>query len=138
MRLVSDEALAAITIVQEAAGEPYEGKLAVANVIRHRMELGLHSDGTVAGTVLRSFQFSGWNSKPDFLRIRTVQADDSEESVRESIRAWRESATRDIVPGAVFYCNLHVLPRPPAWARPELFVATVHRHTFFRQEGQGA
>lgn len=135
MRLISDEALAAVTIVQEAAGEPYEGKLAVANVIRHRMELGVHSDGTVAGTVLRAYQFSGWNTKPDFLRIRTVQADDSEQSVCEALLAWRESATRDLVPGAVMYCNLNVLATPPAWARPELFVATVHRHTFFRGEG---
>ena len=133
MRLISDEALAVITIVQEAAGESYEGKLAVANVIRHRMEREMHSDGTVAGTVLRAFQFSGWNTKPDFLRIRTVQVDSEEESVREATLAWRESATRDIVPGAVLYCNLNVLPIPPAWAKPANFVASIDHHTFFRE-----
>lgn len=52
----SDEALAALTVYLEARGESFAGKLAVAAVIRNRMERRYQSDGTIAGTVLRPRQ----------------------------------------------------------------------------------
>ncbi len=131
MRLVPDEILAVITIVQEAASEPYEGQLAVAEVIRRRAERHFQSDGTIAGTVLHSYAFSGWNTKPDFLRIRTVQLQDTDKVVEEATRAWRESVGSNVVPEAVFYYR----PLPgisPAWAIPDKFVATIGHHIFFR------
>jgi spore germination cell wall hydrolase CwlJ-like protein len=132
VRLISDDALAIVTIMQEAAGEPYEGMVGVGEVIRRRAERHFQSDGTVAGTVLRSYAFSGWNSKPDFLRIRTVQLEDVDDRVPEAARAWRESAVSSVVPDAVYYCNLGVLEEPPAWARPANFVRQVGNHSFYR------
>lgn len=133
MRLVPDEVWAAITIVQEAAGEPYEGKVAVGEVIRRRTESHFQSDGTVAGTVLHSYAFSGWNTKPDFLRIRTAQLDDGDDVVQDALRAWRESESSLVVPDAYYYCNLGVLPAKPAWATEAALVRQVGRHTFFRR-----
>src|SRR5690242_9293677 len=77
MRLISDTALAAVTIWQEARGEAYAGKLAVAEVIRNRIKERYASDGTVAGTVIRPKQFSGWNSS-DSNRIPSLQIDDGD------------------------------------------------------------
>lgn len=132
MRLVSDEALAVVTIMQEAAGEPYEGKLAVAEVIRRRAERRFQSDGTVAGTVLRAYQFSGWNTKPDHLRIRTVQLHDTDRGVEDATKAWRQSALVSVVPDAVLYCNLDILPSPPSWATEAKFVKQIGHHSFYR------
>src|SRR5574337_170238 len=83
MRLVSDDALAIVTIYQEAAGEPYAGKLAVAEVIRARMRRCYASDGTVAGTVLRAWQFSGWNTDAGAVRIMSLQIDTNDPVVQE-------------------------------------------------------
>ena len=56
----SYEILAALTIYLEAQGESFAGKMAVAAVIRNRMNHKYHSDGTVSGTVLRAKQFEPW------------------------------------------------------------------------------
>jgi hypothetical protein len=47
-------------IADEAANQPYEGKVAVGSVILNRMKLLYESDGSVTGTVERHFQFSGF------------------------------------------------------------------------------
>src|SRR5437764_60828 len=87
MRLISDDILAVITIWQEAAGESMDGKTAVAEVIRNRMEQQVHSDGTVAGTVLRPQQFSGWNSD-SIRRIESVLLDSNDLTVQACMTAW--------------------------------------------------
>lgn len=133
MRLISEEALAVVTIMQEAAGEPYLGKLAVAEVIRNRMLRKYASDGTVAGTVLRPLQFSGWNAK-DPGRIRSVRADSDDSVVRECIRAWNEArAGSNTAHGAVLYYNPSIIKETPDWALPDSAteVAVVGQHHFF-------
>ena len=64
--------LLALTLWGEARGEPVLGKRAVAWVVRNRMSIAeawlerkgrqhpLFGDGTVAGVVLRPYQFSCW------------------------------------------------------------------------------
>lgn len=133
MRLITEEALAVITIRQEAEGEPYAGKLAVAEVIRNRMNKNYASDGTVSGTVLRPLQFSGWNAK-DLGRIRSVRADTDESVVKDCIRAWNEArAGSDTVHGAVLYYNPSIIKDAPDWALPDsaIEVAVVGQHHFF-------
>lgn len=133
MRLISEEALAVVTIMQEAAGEPYAGKVAVAEVIRNRMQRKYASDGTVAGTVLRPLQFSGWNAK-DPGRIRSIRADSDDSVVKECIRAWNEArGGSNTVHGAVLYLNKALVDPLPEWALPDSAeeVATVGQHTFY-------
>lgn len=142
MRLISEETLAVITIMQEAEGESYLGKLAVAEVIRNRMKLRYASDGTISGTVLRAKQFSGWNAsgtKSDphnLFRIRSVQIDSDDPMVKDCFRAWHEAqAGSDTVKGAVLYYNPdpRLVPVTPEWAKPDSAkqVAEVGRHVFF-------
>lgn len=135
MRILSERALAVVTIYQEAQGELYAGKLAVAEVIRNRINQKYSSDGTVAGTVLRPLQFSGWNAK-DPGRVRNAKLDDADPIVQECAKAWDEAmAGSDTVKGAVLYYNPDpkLVPVTPDWAMPDSAkeVARVGRHLFF-------
>ncbi len=133
MRLLSEEALAIITIHQEAAGESYLGKLAVAEVIRNRMNKKYASDGTVTDTVLRPKQFSGWNTG-DAGRIRNARIDSDDQVVKDCIRAWHEAqAGSNTVHGAVLYLNKKIVDPLPDWALPDSAdeVARVGNHWFF-------
>jgi spore germination cell wall hydrolase CwlJ-like protein len=52
-RVISEDALAVMTIAQEAIGESYEGKVAVAEVIRNRMAKHRGGDGATGVAILR-------------------------------------------------------------------------------------
>lgn len=135
MRLITDRSLAVVTIMQEAAGETYAGKLAVAEVIRNRMHRKYSSDGTVAGTVLRPLQFSGWNAQ-DPGRVRNAKLDDDDPIVQECVKAWDEAmAGSDTVKGAVLYYNPDpkLVPVTPDWAMPHSAreIAHIGHHVFF-------
>lgn len=133
MRLISEEALAVVTIMQEAAGESYQGKLAVAEVIRNRMQKKYASDGTVSGTVLRPKQFSGWNTA-DPGRIRNIRIDSEDKVVKECIAAWYEAQSgSNITRDAVLYYNPTIITEPPDWALPDSAtqVAVIGQHHFF-------
>lgn len=132
-RLISEDVLAVITIAQEALMEPYEGKLAVAEVIRNRMQQKYASDGTVEGTVLRPLQFSGWNTG-DHVRIRSMRWDDQWERIQECKRAWQDALNgSNITRQAVLYYNPTVVLVIPKWARPEHAqqVAHIGQHVFY-------
>lgn len=133
MRLIAEDTFAIITIYQEAQGEPYAGKVAVAEVIRNRMRRHYASDGTISGTVLRPLQFSGWNAT-DPGRIRSVRIDDADYLVHDCQRAWAEAlAGSETVQGAVLYYNPLVIHARPDWASPEhaVEVCRVGAHVFF-------
>ena len=134
MRLISDDAIAIITIFQEAEGESLQGKVAVAEVIRRRMARRYSSDGTVVGTCLRPYQFSGWNTASGN-RIRSLRIDLDEAMVADCVTAWAHSRTSNIVPDAVLYYNPDIVPTPPAWADPARLVAVVEHHRFYKAEG---
>ena len=135
-RYITDDALAIVTLWMEARGQPFEGKRAVAEVIRNRMRLRYMSDGTVAGTVLRAQQFSCWNSS-DPQRIKGAQIDDSHPEVLACAEAWSRAKGPDFVlPGdAVMYLNPAAVTRQPAWAQPDRRVAVIGAHSFYRDPG---
>lgn len=137
-RVISDDALAVVTIYQEAASEPFEGKVAVAEVIRNRMLAHHESDGSVAGTVLDPFAFSGWNSTEKSgpikrLRIRSVQIDDADPAVVDCHRAWLEALkASNTVTGALYYYNPAGVDHTPDWVADCEFVAHIGHHLFYR------
>ena len=131
-RLVSEDALAVITIWQEARNEPFEGLVAVGEVIRNRMRLKYSSDGTVSGTVLRPLQFSGWNAK-DPSRIKSLRIDDEDKVVQKCLAAWELSGTGTThANGAVLYYAPAVVDMP-FWAKPDVAVqvAEIGGHRFY-------
>lgn len=131
-RLIQEDKLAILTIAQEALAEPFEGKLAVAEVIRNRMKQKYMSDGTVEGTVLRAWQFSGWNND-DPVRIKAMRWDDDMPAIQECIKAWFDAKQgSNTVNGALLYYN-PAMVKTPKWARAEhaTEVAEVGAHVFF-------
>jgi len=131
MRLVPDYLIGIATVFQEAEGEPYDGKVAVAEVILRRTKRKFMSDGTVVGTCLRRLQFSGWNNdSPN--RIRSLQVDTSTPVVNDCVRAWMEAERgSDKSCGATHYANLSICN--PSWAADMEVSAVIGHHTFFKE-----
>lgn len=130
MRLVSDDVWAVMTIWQEARGESLTGKICVARVIRNRMAMRYFSDGTVTGTVLRPYQFSGWNTS-DRNRLEAATIDTDFLSVQECQQAWEASEHDDAgIKDAVLYYNPRYVERPP-WATADKYVKTEGNHWFY-------
>lgn len=128
MRVISDDSLGIVTVFQEAEGEPYEGKVAVAEVILRRTKMKYMSDGTVTGTVLRRLQFSGMNSDAAN-RIRSFQIDSDTPKVKECIEAWNEAKEgSNRSNGATHYYNPKIAS--PAWAEGAKITATIGDHRF--------
>jgi len=136
MRFISDYALAIITIWQEARGEPQEGKIAVAEVIRNRMKRKYSSDGSVTDTVLRPYQFSGWNTK-DPNRVPSMRIDNKDPVVNDCIEAWLTSEHSDLTGGAVLYLNEKAVDVLPDWVSVSHQTAKIGRHSFYIPMGGG-
>jgi spore germination cell wall hydrolase CwlJ-like protein len=157
---VTDEELLATCVADEAAGEIYAGKFAVARVVLNRMALKYESDGTVAGTVEKKFQFSGfWFSMIDghYTEVEFDQAGaqakaqelfeqfsptaiwaDCQRAVRDA-QAFMQSlpltfipgpATMKLTPNTVLYLNPAICARP-AWADPKKLDTIIGHHEFY-------
>ncbi|MCA9454432.1 MAG: cell wall hydrolase [Nitrospiraceae bacterium] len=125
----SDDILAALTIYLEAGGESFAGKLAVAAVIRNRMALKYHSDGTVKGTVLRAKQFEPWMGR----NPEEVDFDQTNRIMQDSLLAWRVVQDgRTVVDGAVLFYNPQLV-KTPRWAQFNRKVAKIGGHEFFNK-----
>jgi len=125
----SDDILAALTIYLEARGESFAGKMAVAAVIRNRMDHKYHSDGTIRGTVLRAKQFEPWIGRsPEEVRFNP-----SNRKMQESLLAWElVQDGRNVVDGAVLFYN-PTLVNTPRWAEVYRKVAKIGGHEFFNK-----
>lgn len=133
MRLVPDYMWGVITVWHEAQGEPYEGKVAVAEVILRRTKRKVMSDGTVAGTCLWPMQFSGWNAHDDSPkyreRIEGAKLDTADPVVNECVRAWYHAERgSNYAPEALHYFNPSLCN--PSWARGSKVVAEIGNHRF--------
>lgn len=131
--IVSETAWAIMTIAQEARSESFNGKLAVAEVIRNRRDNKYFSDGTVRGTVLFPLQFSGWNTY-DKNRIICAGLKTHDPITIDCLNAWNKaiSENTNLVNGAVLYYAKYI--DPPAWSLSSKVehVAAIGAHIFFR------
>ena len=131
MRLISNETWGVLTVVQEASNQPYEGQVGVAEVIQRRAGTKFMSDGTIVGTVLRPYQFSGWNTQ-DPNRVRVARMLDDDPVYLQCLAAWRDALGGvSVVPGAVFYYNASIVPTPPTWASTDKLVRIIGAHSFY-------
>lgn len=128
MFLIDPEIWAVLTIIQEASGENSEGMIAVGEVIRKRMRLKLFSDGTVPGTVLRPYQFSGWNTT-DPNRIRVSLSKINDPIVVKAITAWENSRVTSHSNGATHYHSRKI--KSPDWAAGKTSCASIGNHIFY-------
>lgn len=109
--------LLARLVYAEAAGEPYEGKVAVAAVVLNRVRSPWFPD-TIAGVIYEPWQFScvgNWmfNSYPTA---------DCFAAARDALAGW------DPTGGALFYFNYHMVSNRWLWSRP--FATVIGNHWF--------
>ena len=123
------------TIAQEASSEPFEGKVAVAEVIRERTKTRFFSNGTIYSTVLWPWQFSGWNTD-DPNRIRVAKMDLTHPMLIECIKAHEEAFLNNsnIVLGANLYHAVTMKDYPKWTASHKVSrVKQVGSHIFYRE-----
>ena len=131
-RVISDDTWGILCVFAEARSEPYEGQVAVGNVVRNRTKLRFFSHGTVASTVLEPYQFS-WTNTSDAQRTRVFSAMREDPAWRVAARAWFESEFNFVVGDALFY---HTDAVHPEWAKANgiEFVRRIGRHLFWRRK----
>lgn len=130
-RLIPDEVWATLTLLGEARGESFLGKVAVGEVIRTRMARKYLSDGTVSDTVLRAYQFSSWNTT-DQNRLAMARADSTHPLYQECARAWAESERTIVTQGATHYLAPAVVAKLPPWYDPTKITFREGGHEFLR------
>lgn len=154
---VSDADLLALCIFEEAAGEPDDGRAAVAYVVKNRMRSRFQSDGTLAGTILKPNQFSWVNWSMVGGKYVRVAATAAQVKARlDQLLATNKThfpkvfeacaeIGRHVLDGTyqggphyaqltaetVNYVNPRIVSRP-AWATPDRFVCSIGHHDFYR------
>lgn len=129
-----DVIVLARTIMGEADGEPWEGKIAVAVVILNRAR---RFRKTIAEVCLQPQQFSCWNG--GVLSSRLVQATLAMPNYRECFRAALSVLDGDalaLVPANCYHYFTTAQPAgtpvwPPVWARGGTCVAVIGAHSFY-------
>ena len=122
------------TILMEARGEPYEGKVAVGNVIINRVVYRANDRWcTVAQACLDWLQFSGWREKDSNFRVAmTAQLD---AVALTCLRAACEALTRpDTTSGSRhYYAPGAMVPKGsvPPWAVGLTPIAKIGGQLFF-------
>ena len=139
-----DDVLLGLCIWAEARGEPVEGQVAVAWVVRRRVE---RRRSTYSAQILSPYQFSAFNpTDPNRAKIDDMAL--MSDVGRDHVAGWRQAfyVARgvignwlvDNVKGADHYVTLALTrsEQAPAWADPDRQVAVLHNHVFFDLEGK--
>ncbi len=120
------------TIWGEARGEAFAGKVAVAWVIRNRVEHPRWWGRGIAEVCMKPFQFSCWNpGDPNEKKCRAVSADDPAfVECLAAARACLEGKLPDPTNGSDHY---HVdAGEPPYWAKGRAPLVAIGRHEFYK------
>jgi len=106
-----DVLLMAKTIVGEARGESWEGKLAVAHVIMNRLKAGGWYGSTIPQVINKPYQFSCWNKKDINRAIASKPEKHPDESAWQECQAAAklvyEGKVKDNTRGATHYLTHH-------------------------------
>ncbi len=124
-----DVILATRTIWGEARSESYEGKVAVAWVMKNRFSGRHRRENTMAGVVTEPYQFSCWlDNDPNKDKLETVGPNDEQflESMKAFLEAW--TGTDDPTFGATHY---HTASIDPNWSVGKTPVVKVGAHLFY-------
>jgi N-acetylmuramoyl-L-alanine amidase len=120
------------TLWGEARGESFEGKIAVAWVVRNRAERGGWWGKTVRDVCLKPLQFSAWNpSDPNRAKMATLTIADT--SFRECLSA-AAAVLGDVAPDMTNgSTNYHALSVNPEWAAKLTPTTTIGNHIFYKE-----
>lgn len=134
--LIADWQLIVATIIQEARLESLKGMTMVAEVIRDRTRTKFNSDGTIAGTILRAKQFSGWNDSEDKVRIASVKIDLADNATQKALYAYKDAFENNTyyAMGANLYHADYMNPYPEWTKSPNVVRLTQEGHHIFYRE----
>lgn len=121
---VSDEELLMLQkiVMAEAEGEPYEGKVAVANVVLNRLRSANYPD-TIEGVIYQKYQFSPVaNGRMD----RVTPNEDTIHAVNEALNGRKE------VPDATLYFLSITLADDLTVHHSQIKVTRIGNHTFYK------
>ena len=135
--IISDVLWLAVTAYMEAAGEPYEGKLAVAYTIVNRATEGHRS---ISDTVFKRFQFSALNTKS----VTRMNIDEIKQDSRVWIDCYKAACSayyrleNDPSFGATSYLNIELTKKIrggtlPSWFYKMNIVTIIGKHTFLKK-----
>lgn len=121
-------------VYREARGEPYEGKIAVAEVVLNRVQDENRWGDEINLVIDQPKQFSCFNEGDPNLSLHVTE----NEELLECCRAVSAALNGSNVSGrANHYLNLETVIRltggAPRWYRPEEVTAVIGRHTFLRK-----
>lgn len=122
------------TLYQECRGEPRDGQVAVAWVIRNRLESGRWGNSLGSVCLWRN-QFSGWlSSDPNFGASCALQDSDKTLAALSDIldEVMTADPKTDPTGGAQYYFASS-MKQPPTWAAGMVQTATIGRHNFFKE-----
>jgi len=137
--LILPDLLAISTILAEAGNQPFNGMVAVGEVIRERTRRKYNSDGSLIGTLLLPWQFSCWNQDPINRRLMirslmliSLSATIPQGSINNAIAAWEASKTSNVSNKAVLY---HTVNIGPSWIKSPKVIKTVQigDHLFYNE-----
>lgn len=108
--------VAARTLCQEVRGEPPEGQLAVAHVIKNRLNTARWGRN-LATVCLWPYQFSGWRGPqdPNFKYACYLRDDDPVMAQMRTLMQSVMDSTDDPTGGATYYVNLAIVIKKPEW-----------------------
>ena len=121
----ADETIPIQTVFLEASGEPMEGKIAVAEVIRNRAKRSGESFDEVC---LKPNQFSCWNSRV-YSDLRLFQMTGAD--WQAASRAWVESEFSNITNGSTHF---HTISISPSWSRKMKRTVRISNHQFYKEK----
>jgi hypothetical protein len=145
--LLSDEIALAVTMAGEARGEPVQGRIMVACIVRNRLAAGRWGD-TVRAVCLAPAQFSCWwhyggadNARATWALARLAVEQFAsvgrvaDPLLRECVylaRGVLSGEIRDITRGATHYVTRELFrQRPPVWTSQARIVAEIGAHVCF-------
>lgn len=124
-------AFLALLVWREARGEPIEGKLGVANVVRNRVDSAALPD-TWEKTMSHKWSFSSFTAPGDLNLV--LWPDDDDPTWRDSMEVAErvyDMGGCDNTFGSTLYCNLDVVK--PSWLPYVTFMVKIGKHSFFRE-----
>jgi N-acetylmuramoyl-L-alanine amidase len=124
---------AARTVWAEARGEPADGMLAVAWVIRNRAEKGGWFGEGIAGVCKKPWQFSAWN-KNDPNRKKLLELKTDSMGYQQALCAVAQALVSedDITQGSKHYHTKAIVPH---WVEDAKPVLNIGNHLFFNSVG---
>lgn len=137
MLTLNERAVIAQTVLLEAEGEPFEGKLAVAFVIANRMRARKENAYKVCW---EPWQFSCWQTSLDKLAGRFANA--TSQIISDcwiAVEMATSELRRDPTDGSQFYLNVELTKQQrgddklPGWVEKMRHTVKIGQHDFFKE-----